>query len=194
MSITLIEFDAAETDVPLTDALKYMGVKGDAPEITSLAEIMLPQLRSVSSPKACYAEYPVVRDGETVKIGSIVSNSIALRKNLSGCDRAVIFAATVGVGVDRLLSTYSRTEPSKAVIISALGSAMIESICDEVCCRFGKCIRPRFSPGYGGFDLSAQREIADILETEKRIGLYITDSMMMIPEKSVTAVVGICEK
>ena len=112
-----------------------------------------------------------------------------------------MFAATVGVSVDRLIARYSKIAPSKAVILGGLASALIESWCDEVCRRIadeysdvGKCIKPRFSPGYGGFDLGAQRKIATLLDTERRIGLYFTDSLMMIPEKSVTAVVGICDK
>jgi hypothetical protein len=52
-------------------------------------------------------------------------------------------------------------------------------------------MRPRFSPGYGDFDLSVQTNICDVLKTGKTIGVTLTDSLLMMPSKSVTAVVGL---
>lgn len=201
MSVTLLAFDAKDLSVPLSDAMRYMGVNGDAPEICTAAEKYLPELREAAAPRACFCKLEVDRDGEWLSFGGVRTKSEALGKNLEGCSSAYVFAATLGVGTDRLVSRYSKLKPSVAVILGALGSAMIECWCDEVCAvldreqqNIGNCIKPRFSPGYGGFELTAQRGISDILETEKRIGLYFTDSLMMIPEKSVTAVVGIYKK
>lgn len=198
MSVTLLQQEATNLQVSLSEAIRYMGIRGDSPEIKTIAEDLLPELCSVAVPKAVYGEYPVELSETEVIIGDIATQSTALRKNLDGCLSAVIFAATLGVGVDRLISRYSRLSPSKSVILGALGSAMIESWCDEVCAgisgeqeKFGKRIKPRFSPGYGEFELSSQTKIAKLLETEKRIGLYFTESQMMIPEKSVTALVGL---
>ena len=53
--------------------------------------------------------------------------------------------------------------------------------------------KPRFSPGYGDFDISYQKNIFSCLNSEKYIGLTLTDSMLMVPSKSVTAVVGLTE-
>ncbi|MBE6708283.1 MAG: Vitamin B12 dependent methionine synthase activation subunit [Ruminococcaceae bacterium] len=201
MSVTLLAFDANDLRVSMSDAMRYMGVSGDAPDVKTIAENLLPELCYAAKPKVCFRELEMVFDGDRLNVGGIRTNSEALMKNLEGCASAYVFAATLGVGTDRLISRYSKLETSKAVILGALGSAMIESLCDEVCAvlereqqSIGNFIKPRFSPGYGGFELTAQREIADILETEKRIGLYFTDSLMMIPEKSVTAVVGIYKK
>ncbi len=201
MSVTLLAFEPTELAVSVNDAMRYMGVVGDAPDIRSVTENMLPELYASAKPKACFCKVEVTRDGEWISVGNVHTKSKSLMKNLDGCASAYVFAATLGIGTDRLISRYSRIEPSKAVILGALGSSMIECWCDEVCTvleseqrNAGKFIKPRFSPGYGGFELTAQREIADILETEKRIGLYFTESLMMIPEKSVTAIVGIYKK
>ena len=201
MSITLLNWDE---DIPVlvSEALRYMGVKGDAPDISAIAEELLPELQHAASLKACFGEFPVeMGDSVSVSVGCITTESESLRHCLDGCTSAVIFAATTGVGVDRLIARYSKLSPSKAVVLSALGSAMIEEWCDRVCRSIaeeqaakGKLTRPRFSPGYGGFELSSQHTIARLLETEKNIGLYFTDSLMMIPEKSVTAIVGIYDR
>ena len=57
----------------------------------------------------------------------------------------------------------------------------------------GYFLRPRFSPGYGDFPLEFQRNIGDLLQMAKNIGITLTDSLLMMPSKSVTAVIG-CSK
>ena len=74
---------------------------------------------------------------------------------------------------------------------------MAEAWCDEVNERIkqeaadkGLYTRPRFSPGYGDFPLDNQRDIFQALQVEKRVGIALTESLLMIPSKSVTAVIG----
>lgn len=55
-------------------------------------------------------------------------------------------------------------------------------------------MRPRFSPGYGDFPLECQQGIAAALELSKRIGVMLTDRLMMTPSKSVTAVMGLSQR
>ena len=85
--------------------------------------------------------------------------------------------------------------------MQAAATAMIESYCDEVNTALkesfekkGLYLRPRFSPGYGDFPLECQRDITSVLETAKRIGIMLTDSLLMTPSKSVTAVMGVSPK
>ena len=87
---------------------------------------------------------------------------------------------------------------SKAVVMQAASVAMLETFCDEQNQKLkeeyeekGWYLRPRFSPGYGDFSLECQRQIAPALELNKRIGVTLTDSLLMAPSKSVTAVIGV---
>lgn len=57
----------------------------------------------------------------------------------------------------------------------------------------GLFLKPRYSPGYGDFALESQKEIFARLECAKRIGLTLTDTMLMVPFKSVTAVIGVTD-
>ena len=107
-------------------------------------------------------------------------------------------AVTVGAEVDRLLARYGKLSVAKAVVMQAAAAAMVEAYCNELNAMWkkeylekGLYLRPRFSPGYGDFPLSAQKQILDGLEAGKRIGITLTEGYLMMPSKSVTAVIGV---
>ena len=52
-------------------------------------------------------------------------------------------------------------------------------------------VRPRSSPGYGDLSLTYQAEFLRVLEATKKIGIVLSEGGVMIPEKSVTAVMGL---
>ena len=119
-------------------------------------------------------------------------------RQLLGTGKNVLFAATVGTPFDRLIASYSRLEPSKALILQAIGAERIESLCDAFCDHMntelkscGKSLRTRVSPGYGDIPLSMQRSVFKILDCERKIGLTLNESLLMSPSKSVTAIAGI---
>ena len=86
------------------------------------------------------------------------------------------------------------SDPTTAML-QAFGAERIEALCDVFCRDIGKELGvrtgPRFSPGYGDLPLDAQKMIFSVLDCEKRIGLFLNDSLLMSPSKSVTAFVGI---
>ena len=88
---------------------------------------------------------------------------------------------------------YNKIFQTKAAVCDATASALIESFCDYVNDFIvdGKDAAMRFSPGYGDFDLQYQPHILNFLDAHKKIGISLTDSLMMVPTKSVTAIVGI---
>ena len=89
---------------------------------------------------------------------------------------------------------------AKSVVLQACAAAYLEEYCDELQLQIGeeleaqkKWLRPRFSPGYGDFDIHHQDDILRMLDTAKKIGLTMTESYMLTPTKSVTAVIGISD-
>jgi cobalamin-dependent methionine synthase I len=122
--------------------------------------------------------------------------SRALAKNLDSCGEIVLFAATVGLGIDRLCARYASVSPAKALFFDAIGSERVESLCDAFCKDLkdkerGGFTRPRFSPGYGDMPLSVQKEIFRALSPERHIGASLRESLIVSPAKTVTAIVGI---
>ncbi len=117
---------------------------------------------------------------------------------LEGCTEAVLMAITLGAGVERLLMQKEVTDMADAVIMDACASAAIENAADnfEMDLRGeiekeGLFLTDRFSPGYGDYPLSVQKRFCAVLDTERKIGLSVSPSMLLIPRKSVTAVMGI---
>ena len=144
----------------------------------------------------CYQKFPFEKQCETLNLGFAQVNSADLAKNLDGCDGILLFAATVGVELDRLIMKDCKISPVKALIFQAIGAERIEKLCEQFCKDMAKeeNIKPRFSPGYGDLPLDLQKEIFAALDCGKNIGLTLNDSMLMSPTKSVTAIVGIISK
>ena len=178
--------------------MRYMSSLGGGDEILEPIDECLAEVREMLQYKVCYAVLPADIDGDVISLpcGQIESKNLA--KNLSGCDKAIVFAATIGVGIDRLISKYSRLSPTKALCFQAIGSERVEALCDDFCEKMksefeksGEKLKPRFSPGYGDLPLETQKMIFPLLDCSKRIGVALGDTLLMSPSKSVTAFVGI---
>ena len=180
------------------EILRYARADVNSGELDGLIDSCLSELLGGLSYSVCYAELPVsVSDGEIV-MGSLRTRSESFGKYISGCGSVIVFAATVGLFADRLIKRYSAVSPSRALMLDAIGAERIESLCDVFCEEMkaetaarGQSVKPRFSAGYGDLPLSMQKDIFDLLGCEKRIGLCLSDSLLMTPTKSVTAFVGV---
>lgn len=196
--IMIETLDKSEIKVNQKEILRYLGYgTNDADEKTlKRIEILLEELKKELSPKVCYERFPIINDGENICFGTVKTNSVALKKNLDGCCEVVVFVATIGVGIDRVIGKYSRLSPLDAVICQAIGTALIEEWCDMFCENLEKegFLRPRFSPGYGDFLIDNQKEIFKILDAPRKVGVTLTESLQMVPAKSVSAVVGISKE
>lgn len=182
------------------EILRYLGYGGKPADavlhkmILSCAE----ELEQVATPRSISRLFPVIFLQNGIRMGNITVEGRDLRQHIRGCGEAVLFAATLGVQADVLLERYSRIDMSRAAVLQAASAAMIESYCDETekeisaqAARRGLFLRPRYSPGYGDFSIRAQKDILNTLDCPKRIGLSMTESFMLIPTKSVTAVIGL---
>ena len=177
------------------EILRYAGCAEADAVTASLMEDCLTEAADALAYKVCYRELPVKIDGEKCDFGVFSVLSHQLARNLENCTRVLLLAATVGVGIDRLIQKYSRIAPSRALMLQAIGAERIEALCDAFCDdmekEMGVSLRPRFSPGYGDLPMGVQKDIISLLEAPKRIGLSLNDSLLMSPTKSVTAFAGI---
>ena len=95
--------------------------------------------------------------------------------------------------MERFLSKMSRLSSADFFIYDAVASALAESVCDEAerIIKGNLECKPRFSPGYGDFSLSVQKDVLLLVNAEKLIGITLTDTNLMIPQKSITSIIAI---
>ena len=181
------------------EALRYLGVRGE-PDAQTLALIddCIPRLASVAAFKYTALELPVNIADDAVSLSGVTVKSRALARHIAGSAHALLFAATLGAGVDRLMQAYAATDIPRAAALQACAASLLESGADEAQACYekeyaakGLYLRPRFSPGYGDFSLSVQPDILRLLDAQKRIGLFATKNNMLTPTKSITAVIGV---
>ena len=178
--------------LPEREILRYAKCGGDT--LPAEAKSCLNSLPPTVCGRVCWALFDIAETPGGLDLGFTVTNSKQLKKNLSGCRKIVLFAATAGVEFDRLVLKYERISPVKALWFQSIGAAYVESVCDAFCKelaeKYGET-KPRFSPGYGDLPLTIQKDIFTALQCEKQIGVTLNDNLFMTPSKSVTAIVGI---
>lgn len=177
------------------ELLRYAGCKTADENVTALLRSCLSEGRDKLTYTVVYRELPLRIADDRCDFGAFSCCSAQLAANLKDCERVVLFAATIGVGVDRLIAKYARIAPSRAVMLQAIGAERIEALCDAFCDDLARetslHTRPRFSPGYGDLSLETQKDIVTVLDCSRKIGLTLNDSLLMSPSKSVTAFVGL---
>ncbi len=131
--------------------------------------------------------------GNRLNCGFGEVESSDLMKNLRGCNEVFVFAVTLGVGVDRFLNKLALTSPANHFIADAFASAYAESAADaaENLMKGSLKCKARFSPGYGDLDLSCQRKVLELVNAQRLLGVSLSNSLLMTPTKTITAIVGI---
>lgn len=130
-----------------------------------------------------------------------VIKSRFLAERLKSASKAALFVCTIGGRLTNKVNEYvAKGEIAHATVLDAVGSEAAEALAQKVddlinkeMDRKGFSSLMRFSPGYGDWSIFDQAKVLKILGADK-IGVKATKSSIMIPEKSVTACIGLIEK
>ncbi len=179
------------------EALRYLRAQADDEAAGVLVDTVFLKLRNEVQARHVLQKHScqILEDGVLLDCG-VKFTSKDLAKHLSGCKEVLLLAATLGSKLDIAIRRLALGSVAEGAAAQAVGATIIEGYCDEVQERVESNLyqRPRFSPGYGDWDLAEQRKLFAILECEKKLGLTLTDGLMMAPSKSVTAVIGLSDK
>ena len=191
-------YDKNEITVEPRQVLRYLGMgkHADDPQNTTLAEQALAQYQSAVRYQVCWVTVPVRVEEERVDFGLFAADSRSLANHLRGCEEAILFAATTGMELEQLRRREAVRWLPGALVLDAAATAGVEALCDRFCADraaelTGSFLRPRFSPGYGDLPLQLQQPLLQCLDSSRKIGLSLSQSLLMLPQKSVTAIVGI---
>lgn len=202
-TVLTYEPDMKALFIKKAEIYRYLGYTKDTPvgdNVDTIVDEILQKVLENSRPKICYKRFSLeFLDG--IDFGFMKICSTDLQTNLEGCQEAIIFAATIGLFTDVQIKKESILSPARACVYQAVGATVIEAVCDD----FNEWIRdkeiasqnvlkPRYSPGYGDVPLDVQKDIFKELDCARIAGITLSDSLHMIPEKSVTAIIGIKKK
>ena len=184
----------APPPVDMGEILRYMGCAKENDDALNIAKECLEMCKDVLTYCVCFDEFPISHCDNGVVFPFAKVTSLSLLKHLKEYENAVIFAGTIGIGLDRFILKYSRISPSYALAFQAIGAERIEALCDAFCedLRSQKDkTSKRFSPGYSDLPLQFQTEIFKVLDCNKRLGISLNSALLMSPSKSVTAIIGV---
>lgn len=195
----MVNLQVKQFDLPQVNRkewLRYAAVHGLPDEnIRSLLEECFMEANKITKGKICYL---ALSKDDFYRFVPTSSNSNSLRSYLKDCSEVVVFAATIGIEMDYLIGKYASVSTVKSLLFQALGAERIENLCDLFAEYYQESeglhplqLKVRRSPGYGDFLLESQKELFTILQPEKHLGLTLTNSLMMTPTKSVSAIMGI---
>lgn len=195
----MLKIDKINTD----EALRYMGYNKniDIENIKPILAFCEKELLNSANIRYCYKLFDIEHYTDFVNISGtnlkLTGNSIT--NHLEGCNKAVLMACTLSDKVDKLISRYNITDMTSSLITDSMASALIEQVCDKVEIIIKDELKIenmtwRFSPGYGDLPIDIQKNFIQVINAEKQIGLTVTETNILIPRKSVTAVIGISDK
>ena len=185
---------AAQID--LRQAARYFGEPGepDAATLALLARVAPPVL-AAAMPRAVWRRCDVAE----LAAGFLQGQDVPA--HLADCDEALLLAVTLGAGVDRQIRLSGIGDIAAGVAADALASALAEQSADQAEALLrqtitaeGRYLTCRYSPGYGDWPVTVQPQAAELLDAGRQIGLYVTDTALMTPRKSVTALLGVSRR
>lgn len=160
------------------------------------------EARLLAAPKGNWEIYDYDCETQTVKTETPCQfQGKKIGQHLAGCEKVIALAATVGEDIEEeITQRFNSGEYSLAVLMDAAATAAVEQLADGM----EKALAPkmgaqgflmkwRFSPGYGDWPLEQQPELIRLARAEK-IGMSLSTSMMLMPRKSITAIIGLYRK
>ena len=179
--------------IDLGQAARYLGAQGKPDEATlALLERCAPPLLRAAMPKAVW----MLADAAAWDESGVLQGE-DIRKHLAGCHQAILLAVTLGPMVDSQIRRAAVGDVAAGAAADALASALAEQVADlaenklrQWAAERGLFLTGRFSPGYGDWPITVQPLLAEALDTARQLGLYVTDTYLMTPRKSVTALLG----
>lgn len=187
----------------LKEAARYLGYGANSPDDRTMAEMLevTCELEASAKGKWTYGSYDLEfsEDSITLSGTGIELRGRNIRRILANARTAYIMACTIGPQAERIIQLKKLQSATSGMIADACASALVEGYADMCQKEIEGNLKPnqtltfRFAPGYGDLPLATNRMILEELKAEKRIGIHLTETMLMTPRKSIVAILGILD-
>ena len=200
----------AHPHIDRDETLRYLGYTGQemALELAVRIEGVIAELEREVAPKGVRQVFAVDATGvddEGLPCIRLAGTAVTLTgrdiwRHLKDARYCALLACTLGMGAERRLRTLSGQQPFEAAVYDAACSAYVEAAVGEMdagvkrdAAALGLSGNWRFSCGYGDCPLDVQPTLLTALNAQRLIGLTVTPTNLMLPSKSVTAMIGLFE-
>lgn len=192
-----------EFKIDRSEVLRYLQTSEDLEDenINRLIDESIAEIKELINFRYLYQKFAVEHADEEIKIKdtTLTLKGKSIKKHLKNSDEIYLMAATLGAQVDKKIAYYEKISVTKSMIFDACATTAIEEGCDKVEAEIKKKalaegnedITFRYSPGYGDLGIDIQKEFLRILKAPKKIGLTASKYNMLLPSKSVTAIIGL---
>ena len=187
------------SQIPMREILHFLGWHRTAvePSLMETLERFRTETLQQIQPRAVMRRFAILPGG-VLENTSFLPQGKDVAAMLADCREAVLLAATLGADSERMLLREQTKDPTNALILDAVLSSAIEAVCDQLeaelrdkAVKDGLFLTDRFSPGYGDMPIAQSKAICEVLNTGRTIGLTVSQSGILMPRKSVTAIMGI---
>lgn len=182
-------------DIPFDEVLHYLGCKEADEQLTTQIQTQIKRVKELAKPKVVYHISEIHGYENDLQIPLHGQDIKELLKN---CDQAIFMAATLGTALDIEAKRLSLKDMGDMVVFDAACNAAVEAFANtfqkELAHDYAKKHRyltDRFSCGYGDLRMDIQKTFCERLDTKRKIGLFVNASSLLIPLKSITAIIGI---
>jgi hypothetical protein len=180
------------------EVMRYAGMQPCAEFPENAVRTILIETLLYSEPSGVWEIYGYQAPALQIAGGGYVPDSQTLCAHLTGAEQIAVLAVSVGEKIEtRVNELFAAGEYTAALLLDAAATVAVEQVADSVCAFIaasvrekGLCVGERFSPGYGDWDVREQPEILRLAGAE-RIGVKMTPSFMLLPRKSITALLGL---
>jgi len=187
------------------EVLRYLGRRGqETPEeLDSLVDECIALTKETAYFRQAHLAFPITSCGNGITLAGaeLLLKGKDIARHLSGCGKAVLLAATLGAEVDALINKWKYADITRSFVLDACATQLIEEFCGNLQRQIWEEAAAsnleatwRFSPGYGDFPLDIQPHILEALNAVRKIGLTCTDHYILLPRKSITAIIGLGKK
>lgn len=187
----------------LDECARYLGYKGNTPDenILNIMKECEEQLVKTAVPRFLYKKFQISSNDDGVEVlgTNIVLTGNSIKRHLDRCNEVILLCATLSQDVDKLIRITELKDMTRALITDALASVAIEQLCDKVEEVLhdenpSLSMTYRFGVGYGDLSLKYEKDILNVLNAEKMIGLCSSDAYILTPKKSVICIIGLSDE
>ena len=192
-------YNPAIKNLDMNELKRYSGLTKCTEFPQRLLDQACTEAQIISQPKAIWQIYDY--DANSATILSPIPLTLpptAISKHLANSLKVIVIAVTIGAKLEEIVSDYfTRNEYTLGLLLDAAGTTAVEIAADQACelikqqaNKEGYSTLFRFSPGYGQWDITVQPQILSLAHAEE-INITATPTCMLLPRKSITAVIGL---